>query len=64
MVKGKYTVNQFSGLQRPSVNLAKRVEQLAKQGDGFHTLQVVIIKGEWRLSVNGKPLEYLGQVNE
>ena len=50
-------------MPKPACNLSKRVMKLAAMGDGIHTLQLVIIRNEWRVSVNGLPMEYLGEVD-
>lgn len=61
----KYTVNTFDArpLPKPAVNLGKRVMSLARQGDGIHTLILVMTKEGWRVSVNGKPAEFLGEID-
>lgn len=61
----KYTVNTFDArpLPRPAVNLGKRAASLARQGDGIHTLILVVTRDGWRVSVNGKPAEFLGEID-
>lgn len=49
-------------LPRPAVNLARRAAQLARQGDGRHHLELIVINGRLVLIVdNGKP-EDLGEL--
>lgn len=48
-------------LPRPALNLARRVSQLAGQGDGHYTLQLVFTGGRWLLMVDGGRLETLGE---
>jgi hypothetical protein len=59
----KYKVNTFEAMPKPAVNLSKRALSLAQQGDGIHTLILVITKEGWRVSVNGRPAEFLGEVD-
>ena len=56
-------MSQFCDLPQPAVNIARRLCQLAAQGDGMYQIQLAFINGEWWLTIDGGRLEKLGKVD-
>lgn len=56
------TNGQLEDLPLKARKLARRALQLASQGDGRHTLELLIHDGRWMLIIDGGPkVEELGE---
>lgn len=48
-------------LPAPAVNAARRMTQLSREGDGHHTINLIVHSGTWLMIVDGGKLETLGK---
>ncbi len=48
-------------LPAPAVNAARRMTQLSREGNGMHTINLIVHGRTWLMVVDGGKLETLGE---